>query len=202
MRPSLHACLSVAAALPCIAQAQSAPLTALRFLALVDASGRSVTDAVVVVQADTIVRVGTGASAIPAGAHVIDLRRFTAIPGLIDVHTHMTYWRNKATPNVAGPRAKDSVVMAAAENVRKRLETGVTTVRDLGAANYTDIAMRDSTTNAAQLLGKPDKLGRIAPGYYADIVAVEGDPLRDIGVVIDHVVWVMKGGAVVVDKRQ
>jgi imidazolonepropionase-like amidohydrolase len=42
----------------------------------------------------------------------------------------------------------------------------------------------------------------MAPGFYADIVAVEGDPLRDIGVVIDKVRWVMKGGAVVVDRRE
>jgi imidazolonepropionase-like amidohydrolase len=44
-------------------------------------------------------------------------------------------------------------------------------------------------------------LGAIAPGYFADLVAVEGDPLADINAVIDHVRWVMKDGAVVVDKR-
>jgi imidazolonepropionase-like amidohydrolase len=47
-----------------------------------------------------------------------------------------------------------------------------------------------------------DKLGAIAPGYFADLVAVEGDPLSDIQVVIDKVRWVMKDGQVVVDKRQ
>jgi imidazolonepropionase-like amidohydrolase len=41
-------------------------------------------------------------------------------------------------------------------------------------------------------------LGAVAPGYYADLVAVEGDPLVDIQVVIDRVRWVMKGGVVVV----
>jgi len=40
---------------------------------------------------------------------------------------------------------------------------------------------------------------RIAPGYFADIVAVDGDPLSDIQVVIDKVHWVMKGGQVFVD---
>ncbi len=131
---------------------QGAPLTALRFGSLADASGRTVADAVVVIQGDTVVRVGTGNAAVPAGARVVDLRPLTAIPGLIDAHTHMTYWRDKARPNGAGaPRSKDSIVMAAAENARHTLEAGVTTVRDLGASNYTDIAMRDSINKGVML---------------------------------------------------
>src|SRR5437870_4646924 len=101
--------------------AQGSVITALRFRALVDASGAVTQDPVVIVQADSILRVGT---TVPAGARVIDLRRYTAIPGLIDVHTHMTYWRDRAHPSAPGPRAKDSVVMAAAENARRTLETG------------------------------------------------------------------------------
>jgi imidazolonepropionase-like amidohydrolase len=62
-------------------------------------------------------------------------------------------------------------------------------------------ALATATTNAAAMLRMPDRLGRIAPGFYADIVAVEGDPLADIGAVIEGVRWVMKGGTVVVDKR-
>jgi imidazolonepropionase-like amidohydrolase len=62
-------------------------------------------------------------------------------------------------------------------------------------------ALATATTNAAALLGKEKELGAIAPGYFADIVAVEGDPLADIGAVTDRVRWVMKGGAVVVDRR-
>ena len=61
-------------------------------------------------------------------------------------------------------------------------------------------ALSSATTTAAALLGKENELGAVAPGYYADLLAVEGDPLKDVGAVIDHVVWVMKGGAVVVDK--
>jgi len=45
-------------------------------------------------------------------------------------------------------------------------------------------------------------LGAVAPGYFADLVAVEGDPLADINVVLNHVKWVMKGGAVVADKTR
>jgi imidazolonepropionase-like amidohydrolase len=62
-------------------------------------------------------------------------------------------------------------------------------------------AVAAATQNGAALLGRESKLGRIAPGYYADIIAVEDDPLSDIRAVTRRVRWVMKGGAVVVDKR-
>jgi len=128
---------------------QPGALVALRFGALVNPGDAPLRDAVVVVQGDTVVRVGTGAGAVPAGARVVDLRRYTAIPGLIDVHTHMTYWRDRARPNAPGPRARDSVVAAAAENARRTLETGVTAVRDLGASNYADVALRDAIARGA-----------------------------------------------------
>jgi imidazolonepropionase-like amidohydrolase len=63
-------------------------------------------------------------------------------------------------------------------------------------------ALRTATTNAAELLGKEKELGAVAPNYFADLVAVEGDPLSDINVVLSQVKWVMKGGAVVVDKAK
>jgi imidazolonepropionase-like amidohydrolase len=62
-------------------------------------------------------------------------------------------------------------------------------------------ALQAATTNGAVLLGMEDRLGALKPGYFADIVAVEGDPLADINVAINKVKWVMKGGAVVVDQR-
>jgi imidazolonepropionase-like amidohydrolase len=63
-------------------------------------------------------------------------------------------------------------------------------------------ALQTATRNAADLLGKEKELGAVAPGYFADLVAVEGDPLADINVAIYNVKWVMKGGAVLVDKRK
>jgi imidazolonepropionase-like amidohydrolase len=63
-------------------------------------------------------------------------------------------------------------------------------------------ALATATTNPAAMMRMSDKLGRIAPGYFADIVGVAGDPLQDINVVINRVRWVMKGGQVVVDKRE
>jgi len=63
-------------------------------------------------------------------------------------------------------------------------------------------ALTAATTNGAALLRKEKELGRIAPGYFADLVAVEGDPLKDIGVVVNKVRWVMKGGSVVFERTE
>src|SRR5258708_28561425 len=63
-------------------------------------------------------------------------------------------------------------------------------------------ALKTATTNGAELLGMEQSLGAIRPGYFADIVAVEGNPLDDIQAAIQKARWVMKAGAVVVDKTQ
>ena len=63
-------------------------------------------------------------------------------------------------------------------------------------------ALKTATTIPAEMLGMETRLGSIAPGYFADIVAVEGDPLSDINAVVKNVRWVMKGGSVVVDKTK
>lgn len=63
-------------------------------------------------------------------------------------------------------------------------------------------ALASATTTAARMMGMEKQIGSVAPGYFADIVAVEGDPLKDIGVIINNVRWVMKDGAVVVDKTR
>jgi imidazolonepropionase-like amidohydrolase len=56
-------------------------------------------------------------------------------------------------------------------------------------------ALRAATVNGAELLGRSNEIGTIEPGKFADIVAVEGDPLADI-TVMEKVVFVMKGGEV------
>ncbi len=56
-------------------------------------------------------------------------------------------------------------------------------------------AIQSSLINGADLLGWSDKVGTIEPGKWADIIAVDGDPLADIKV-LQHVRFVMKGGTV------
>ena len=57
-------------------------------------------------------------------------------------------------------------------------------------------AIRAATLNAAELMGWTDRVGSIEEGKYADLIAVEGDPLSDIAK-LQEVKWVMKGGVVV-----
>src|SRR3954470_5880799 len=116
---------------------QSAARTTLHFGHLWDGS-RLLDDVVIVVDEGRITSVTPGQKP-PRGA--VDLRRFTAIPGLIDLHTHITYfWDRKAgTRPLAQPRRRPAVtVFLAQENARRTLESGVTTVRALGASNDTD----------------------------------------------------------------
>ena len=120
---------------------------------LIDPSGNVVINAVIVVENDRIVSVGT--SDPPAGAEIIDLSRYSVIPGLIDLHTHMTYYwdRTPGTRPLGQPRRSAGVtVVLAAENAQRTLETGVTTVRDLGASNEIDYAMRD-LINMGRMVG-------------------------------------------------
>jgi imidazolonepropionase-like amidohydrolase len=59
-------------------------------------------------------------------------------------------------------------------------------------------ALQAATINAATMLGKDKDVGTLEPGRYADVVAVQGDPLADI-TVMEHVVFVMEGGRIIKD---
>lgn len=138
--------------------AVSSPLaenTVLRFGKLIDGTGGVVTDAAIVVQGDKIVSVGSGESALSSGARIIDLRRYAAIPGLIDAHTHMTFYWDRAPGtkpwSQLGSLGAAVTVFLAQENALKTLETGVTTVRDLGSWEYTDVAMRELINRGAMI---------------------------------------------------
>jgi len=143
--------LALAAAAP----SPPTPVTALRFGRLVDGQGKVMTDAVVVVEGERITKVGHGDADVPAGARVIDLKRYTGIPGLIDVHTHMTFYWDRAPGSRPWSQLETLgapvTVFLAQENARRTLETGVTTVRDLGSWEYTDLAMRELIQRGAMV---------------------------------------------------
>ncbi len=126
---------------------------AIRFGRLIDGKGKAVDDAVVVVEGGRITSVGTATAAIGKDAAVIDLTRYTGIPGLIDAHTHLTYAydaRAGGRPWVQVIERHPAInVFLAQDNARHALECGVTTVRDLGAFDYSDIAMRDLINRGA-----------------------------------------------------
>jgi len=61
--------------------------------------------------------------------------------------------------------------------------------------------LRASLLNGARLLGKQDALGQLKPGFYADVIAVAGDPLQDISV-LERVTFVMKNGVIYRDDQK
>lgn len=152
MRRALPA---VVLALAAAAFAPQPRTVVLRFGAVVTGLGPVAHDAAIVVEGDRITEVRPGSAALPPGAEVIDLRRFTAMPGLIDAHTHMTYYWDPAsgTQPLGQPRRTAAETAArAAANARRTLETGVTTVRDLGASGGADYLMRDQIA-AGRMIG-------------------------------------------------
>jgi len=144
--------LFVLALLAALAAAQPTPSrTVLHFGHLWDGS-KLLDNVVVVVEDGRVVSVTDRQTSAPRDA--VDLRRYTAIPGLIDLHTHITYYwdRKPGTRPLAQPRRRPAVtVFLAQENARRTLDTGVTTIRDLGAGNETDYAMRDLVTMGSMI---------------------------------------------------
>lgn len=128
----------------------------IHFGKLIDGRGKVITNAVVLVRAERIIKVGAEKDIdIPSDAEIIDLKGYTAIPGLIDAHTHMTYYWDK-TPGTnpwgqLGTLGPSVTVFLAQENARKTLESGVTTVRDLGSFDNMDFAMRNLINRGAML---------------------------------------------------
>jgi imidazolonepropionase-like amidohydrolase len=143
-----------AVALIALASHAMAATQYIRFGRLIDGQGKVWTNVAVTVENDRIGAVAPDASP-PSGAEVIDLRRYTGIPGMIDAHTHMTYYWDQApgtTPWAQSDARQSSVtVFLAQENAHKTLETGVTSVRDLGSSEYADVAMRDLINRGAMV---------------------------------------------------
>ena len=127
-----------------LAGSSAAAVKAVRFGKLWDGH-KVIANAVVVVDGDKVQSV-TENGKVPAGAEVVDLRRYTGLPGFIDAHTHVTYyWGGEpdTTPRRQPQRHVAATVYLSQANAKKALESGTTTLRDLNAAGGADIAMRD-----------------------------------------------------------
>jgi imidazolonepropionase-like amidohydrolase len=108
-------------------------------------AGTVLNDQVIVVRDNKIEAVGKGL-AIPAGAKVIDLSDKTVLPGLIDCHTHVADGASEnGDPLSQLKKTASQVVLESIPNARTMLESGFTTVRDVGVYRaLNDIALRDA----------------------------------------------------------
>ena len=151
MKRRLAGLLFVALLVPPLAPLAAPHVLVVRCGTLItDAARAPLRDATIIVTDKIITGVGAGL-AIPPGAEELDLRAYTVMPGLIDVHTHLTnatnfdpYFELSMTP------AKEAII--GVENAKITLEAGFTTVRNVGANGYTDVALRDEI-NAGHIPG-------------------------------------------------
>lgn len=109
-------------------------------------NGRVLTDQAILIEGDRIKEVGPTqvvSSHAPATARIIDLSNSTVLPGLIDCHTHLTFdpsHNGYAALGISVPRE----ALYGAKNAKVTLEAGFTTVRNVGASGYSDVALRDA----------------------------------------------------------
>ncbi len=155
MKGILHTVLAVAAALAFFGQSaaqQSSNLVAIHAGHLLDVkTGKLLPDQTIVIEDGRIASVGNSSAArVPAGATVIDLPNATVLPGLIDAHTHLTM-----DPKFGYEELGISVpreTLTGAKNARVTLQAGFTTVRNVAADGYSDVALRDAI-NACDVPG-------------------------------------------------
>src|ERR1019366_1526034 len=137
----LLAASSLAAQSTAPAKPTAPKITVVKAARLVDPkSGGVISNAMIIVQDDKVTQVGTGLT-IPAGAEVIDLKGATILPGLIDCHTHITSQPSDYYEDIFRKSPIDYAVIAHVY-ARRTIEAGFTTVRDVGSAEYIDVALK------------------------------------------------------------
>ena len=123
------------------------PITAIRAARMFDGrSDTTISNAVVLVQGGQILGAGAGL-AVPAGAKVIDLGDATILPGFIDSHTHLTGESGESYVQDFFDGLRRPIteqVFYGAQNAKKTLEAGFTTVRDVGSADDLDVGLRNA----------------------------------------------------------
>jgi imidazolonepropionase-like amidohydrolase len=146
--------IALAVVAPALVNAQAPqPTTVIRAARLVDGTGAApISNGVVVVRGERIVAAGPAASvAVPAGARVVDLGDATIMPGFIDAHTHVI-GRALNDPRKDGEATRDYPGLSAilgVENARRTLFAGFTSIRNVGAARFEDVALRFAINEGA-----------------------------------------------------
>ena len=114
-------------------------------------TGKLLSDQTVVIEEGKIVSVGASAETKAAADAVrIELPNATVLPGLIDAHTHLTMDPKFGYESLGLSIPREALI--GAKNARLTLEAGFTTVRNVGAAGYSDVALRDAI-NAGDVAG-------------------------------------------------
>jgi imidazolonepropionase-like amidohydrolase len=114
-------------------------------------SGQLLHDQTITIENDKIVSIGPASSATAAGTTIIDLSQATVLPGMIDAHTHLTMDPGHfGYDGLAISTPREALI--GAKNARTTLLAGFTTVRNVGAGGYSDIALRDAI-NAGDVPG-------------------------------------------------
>jgi len=145
--------------LPVAASADTVVVTAAHMVDVV--AGRTIDNVAVVVVDGRITAAGpTGGVTVPAGARRIDLGPLTLLPGLIDMHVHLT-----SDPTIGGYNALKYTpsfwTVLGVANAKRTVEAGFTTVRNVGSGNYDDVGLK-------QAIQRGDIPGpRIVPATYA-----------------------------------
>jgi imidazolonepropionase-like amidohydrolase len=143
-RCSLAALVCLLAGAPSAAPGQE--LVAIRAGRLVDVErGEVRRDQVILIRGERIEAVQPAAARLPAGARVIDLTRYTVLPGLIDAHAHLIGEVGLADVLLPLQRSGAQEALTGVRNARATLLAGFTTVRDVGTYRaFVDVALRDA----------------------------------------------------------
>ncbi|SPE43990.1 Pro-Hyp dipeptidase [Candidatus Sulfotelmatobacter sp. SbA7] len=114
-------------------------------------TGKTLANQTIIIRGDKITEV-TGAvdQIMPKDATMVDLSNATVLPGLIDAHTHVTMPTNFGYSRLATSVPREALI--GARNARVTLEAGFTTIRNVGASGFTDVALRDAI-NAGDVPG-------------------------------------------------